>query len=96
MVRTSYYHDPVQMDKRILSILLAGLPVCMLDNIEGDFGNSTLDNVLTSRYFSGRLLGFSKMVTLLANTVFFATANNASICGDLYRRMIKSRLVSSC
>jgi putative DNA primase/helicase len=96
MTRTSYSHDNVEMDKRILSILLMGLRTTLLDNIEGEFGNSALDAVLTGRYYSGRILGKSKMsVSLPVDTVFLATANNAIFAGDLFRRVIQCRLVSS-
>ncbi len=97
MTRFEYHHDAVEMGKRIVSTLLAGIRVTMLDNIDGDFGNSALDNVLTARYYSGRILGLSKMSPpLLVDTIFIATSNNAIFCGDLYRRAITSRLVSSC
>jgi hypothetical protein len=97
MTRTNYYHDPIEMDKRLLATVLSGIRISMLDNIEGDFGNSSIDSILTGRYISGRILGLSKMSPpLLVDTVFLATANNANLCGDIYRRIVKSRLVSSC
>jgi hypothetical protein len=96
MVRMGYSHEPVEMEKRLVSILLKGVRVAMMDNVQGEFGNAPLDAVLTAQFYSGRILGKSEMTTdLLINTVFVATANNAVLCGDLYRRILRSALVSS-
>ena len=95
MVRSSYYHDSVEMDKQIVSIALGGIRTTMLDNIEGKFGNSALDNALTGRYYRGRVLGKSEMTSpLLLDTVFVATGNNIEFCGDVFRRIVPCRLAS--
>src|SRR4029077_10910214 len=43
MPASSYAHDPDEMRKKITAIALAGDRVVHLDNLEGNFGNDTLD-----------------------------------------------------
>jgi hypothetical protein len=95
MIRSAYHHDPIEMDKRIVSTALGGIRVTMLDNVSGAFGNSSLDNALTGRWYQGRILGQSEMTPpLLLDTVFVATGNNLNFHGDLFRRIIPCRLES--
>lgn len=95
MVRGAYYHDAIEMDKRIVSAALEGIRITMLDNVEGSFGNSSLDNALTGRWYQGRVLGQSAMTApLLLDSVFVATGNNINFVGDIFRRIVLCRLES--
>jgi hypothetical protein len=97
MTRTGYYHDPVEMDKQIVATALSGDRIVLFDNLDngGKLGNSALDRALTGRTYRGRVLGKSEMTPDLdLNCVFFGTGNNLSLCGDVVRRIILSRLES--
>jgi putative DNA primase/helicase len=81
--------------KRILSILLGGEPLVLIDNVRGTFGSTALDAVLTGTSFGDRLLGKNENATIReVRTLWLATGNNASIGGDLARRMMLCRLES--
>jgi hypothetical protein len=98
MTRTGYYHDPVEMDKQITATALAGDRTVFLDNITngGELGNSSLDRALTGRTYRGRVLGKLEMTPDLdLISVFYATGNNLSVCGDTPRRVLPGRLESS-
>jgi hypothetical protein len=97
MTRTGYYHDSVEMDKQITATALAGDRVVFLDNIQngGELGNSSLDRALTGRTYRGRVLGKLEMTPDLdLISVFYATGNNLSLCGDTPRRILPGRLES--
>lgn len=96
--RVRYTMDDDEMEKRALSFLQAGDPLVLFDNINGPFGGTTLDALLTSEgWFQGRRLGRSDAgarVRVRNGVVLFATANNATITGDLFGRALHIRLES--
>ncbi len=74
--------------KRLLSIALQGVPVIVIDNIEGALGSPTLAAALTTVEFADRLLGVSKFVRAPLTAVWFATGNGLRFQGDVGRRVI--------
>ena len=78
--------------KRILALLLAGLPVVLIDNCAFPLGNATLDALATARVFEGRVLGESRVVRVHNNTFWLATGNNLTYAGDFARRVLPIRL----
>jgi hypothetical protein len=87
--------DDAEMSKTISSVLLAGLPMLVFDNVGGDLGSPALDLLLTSRTYSARVLGKSEMsAELPAHTLLFATGNNVQIRADTARRILRVRLDS--
>lgn len=89
---TSLINDESEMDKRLLSIGLSGVPVVVFDDLpDGMMGTSALSRVLTdySGKMTGRLLGQSKMVTATIKTIFIASGNNISYANTLARRVVE-------
>lgn len=54
---SSYAHDSDEMRKKITAIAIAGDRMLLFDNLEGVFGNDTLDRALTSTRWKDRILG---------------------------------------
>jgi hypothetical protein len=63
-----------------------------LDNLDGNFGNDTLDRALTSTRWKDRILGRSEQVDLPLLAVWYGTGNNVAIAADTTRRIIHIRL----
>ena len=81
--------DEAEFEKRILSALLAGQSLVVLDNIVGKVGSGTLDALLTTDgEWSGRILGRSETANLPMQLVVYVTGNNCAFRGDLTRRCI--------
>ncbi len=80
--------------KRILALLLGGAPAIVIDNVTGMLQSAALDAVLTGQRFGDRKLGVSEDVVVDARAVWLATANNATLGGDIARRTIMARLDS--
>jgi hypothetical protein len=99
MARSRFTQDDDEQEKRCMTHLQAGDPVVLFDNVAGAFGGTTLDALLTSEgWFSGRLLGKNGADARLSVrnlTVWFATANNATLAGDLFGRCVHVRLEST-
>jgi hypothetical protein len=89
---SSYAHEPEEMRKKITAIALAGDRVIHLDNLEGNFGNDTLDRALTATRWKDRILGKSQEVDLPLISVWYGTGNNVAVAADTTRRIIHIRL----
>lgn len=88
--------DSEEERKRILTVLISGSPAVLIDNISGALGSESLAAVLTSREYTDRLLGQSKLVTAPARAVWMATGNNVAFRGDLARRVVPIDLDPKC
>ncbi len=89
---SSYAHDSEEMRKKITAVAIAGDRVVHLDNLEGNFGNDTLDRALTTTRWKDRILGKSEQVDLPLMPVWYGTGNNVSVAADTTRRIIHVRL----
>ena len=89
---SSYTHDSDEMRKKITAIALAGDRMVHLDNLEGNFGNDTLDRALTTTRWKDRILGKSEQVDLPLLAVWYGTGNNVAVAADTTRRIIHIRL----
>ena len=89
---SSYAHDSEEMRKKITAIALAGDRLVHLDNLEGTFGNDTLDRALTTTRWKDRILGKSEQVDLPLLPVWYGTGNNVAVAADTTRRIIHIRL----
>lgn len=69
--------DPDEIEKRLLSVLLAGDPVINLDNLEQPLGGSGLCKTLTAETITGRILGLSKNATVPTVTTWLATGTTS-------------------
>jgi hypothetical protein len=97
MARTPYVASDQEMNKIITAVALAGDQMVLLDNIDTaiSLGCASLDSALTATTWKQRLLGESKMTPELPLfTVWFASGNNVSLRGDIFRRGVPIRLES--
>ncbi|MGB0716811.1 MAG: hypothetical protein ACPGXK_13090 [Phycisphaerae bacterium] len=89
---SSYAHDSDELRKKLTAIALAGDQMVLFDNLNGVFGNDTLDRALTSSRWKDRILGRSEEVDLPLLPAWFATGNNVQVGADTLRRIIHIRL----
>lgn len=82
-----------EQEKRIVASLQAGRPIFMWDNIDAPFGSAIIDMILTSRHFTGRILGTSLMAELINNCVWCFNGNNLRLKNiDSARRLVWVRM----
>jgi hypothetical protein len=95
---SSYAHDSDEMRKKLTAIAIAGDRLILFDNLEGVFGNDSLDRALTSTRWKDRILGKSEEVELPLIPAWYATGNNVQVAADTMRRVIHVRLdcLSEC
>jgi hypothetical protein len=84
--------DETEMEKRLGSMLMAGVSMMNLDNIERPVGGELLCSMLTEPRCSPRILGKSESPDLPCNLTLFATGNNLQFIGDMVRRVLICRL----
>jgi 5S rRNA maturation endonuclease (ribonuclease M5) len=84
--------DEEEVRKRLLSALRNGQPAILFGNIRGTFGSASLEALLTSEHYTDRVLGVSRMISLPTNTMVLFSGNNFRPAGDLWRRILTSRI----
>lgn len=77
-----------ERDKRILSILKQGDTILHVDNVNHYMDSPALASLVTSKYYSGRLLGQSQMLRLENTLTIVATANNPRATGEIVKRTV--------
>lgn len=94
--RVSPVEGEEEMEKRITAILMAGLPMVLIDNVV-KVGGPALDAVATAypRYM-GRILGSTSMPEVPALTLWFFSGNNIDYNGDVMFRIIPSHMEPDC
>lgn len=92
MPTSTYTHNSDELRKQITAAVMAGDPVVLLDNIDGQFGNGSLDRALTSTRWRDRVLGTNNRIDLPLTCVLFGTGNNIVIAADTARRVVHCRL----
>ncbi len=90
----TYSADEDELRKRITSLAIGGDRLVLFDNVEGKFGNATLDAALTGTSWKDRLLGVNRMAEAPLYMTWFATGNNVSVGADTARRICHIRLES--
>jgi len=94
---SSFPTDDEECRKMLLAELLCSPAVIEFDNLTSDLlAHKSLCTVLTSEYFSGRILGISKMATVNTRTLFLSSGNNVSPIQDMTRRCITINLSPQC
>jgi hypothetical protein len=78
--------------KVITSALLGGSTLNLIDNVRGTLDSAKLSAMLTLLFWSDRLLGGNRMVTLRNRAVWIASGNNIKVAGDMPRRTYLIRL----
>jgi len=84
--------DEAEAEKRLGSMLLAGVSMINLDNIERPVGGELLCSMLTEPVCNPRILGKSESPEMPCNLTMFATGNNLQFVGDMVRRVLICRL----
>jgi len=84
--------DEAEAEKRLGSLLLAGVSMINLDNIERPVGGELLCSMLTEPVCNPRILGKSESPEMPCNLTMFATGNNLQFMGDMVRRVLICRL----
>ena len=94
---TRFSSSDDELEKRVTSLLLADRQLGFFDNVRTEVGGPTIEMLLTSSVWRGRILGKSESPSLPVQTVFCVTGNNLTFSGDTYRRVLpivlKSKLV---
>lgn len=92
---TPYSQDDDEMRKKITAAAISADRMILLDNVSGSIGGPSLDAALTSDTWSDRLLGKSERIKdVPLKAIWYATANNVALKGDIARRVCKIRLQS--
>ena len=86
------YDDEAEMRKRLTTVAMNGSTTLLIDNIDRPFESAALCSFLTSETWSDRLLGSNAKGCFPNNLFLLLTGNNATIKGDLSRRLLWSRL----
>ena len=82
--------------KRLLSVLLGGDQMALIDNIYRPLESDALCAILTGAEYEDRILGASRKVRLRSRMLWTATGNNLRIVGDLIRRSLGCRIDPRC
>jgi hypothetical protein len=74
---------------------MAGDRLVLFDNLDGHFGNATLDAALTGTAWEDRVLGGNRMYKGPLYMAWYATGNNVAVAADTARRICHCRLESA-
>ncbi|MFG0261005.1 MAG: hypothetical protein ACF788_01245 [Novipirellula sp. JB048] len=92
---TTFPQREEELAKVITSVAIEGAPVVLFDNMTTRVGGDSLDAVLTSRTWKGRILAKSETTgELPMRTIWCATGNNLQFGSDMAGRVIPIRLMS--
>ena len=75
-----------ELRKLLTSILIAGRPLVVFDNIDGYLNSPVLGALLTAERWQDRQLGGNQLVTVPQRSVWIFNGNNVTLGGDLPRR----------
>ncbi len=80
--------------KKLLSLLMEGVPFIYFDNINAKVNSASLASALTSMVFRDRKLGVSETPHIPVRCGWLATANNPVMSNEMARRTVRCRLVA--
>lgn len=78
--------DDDEMRKTLLTMLVAGFPFIVFDNLTGRLRSDALAGMLTNGSLTGRLLGTNQTAKAPDRAVWVATGNNIEVDTDFARR----------
>lgn len=84
--------DDDEARKALFASLRAGAGVVLWDNIVRPLEGGSLNAFLTAETFGDRVLGVSERDELPNRAMFLATGNNLKTSGDVFRRVLISRV----
>lgn len=89
----SFPDSEAEINKHLVSLLRKGQAAIFFDNVVGGVDSKTLNAMLTSAEYDGRILGVSETTgPLPTNVLVVFTGNNARPTGDMNRRMLVSTI----
>lgn len=77
-----------ELEKRLVSALLAGQTFITIDNVNGELGGDFLCQVVERPIVQPRILGKSEAPKIENRSSCFATGNNIRLVGDMTRRVV--------
>jgi predicted Rdx family selenoprotein len=80
--------DETEEEKRLMGILLSGVPLALIDNVNRPLGSDRFCSVLTQQTYKGRVLGLNKNPELPCRLTWFATGNALTLMDDMNDRAI--------
>lgn len=86
--------DEAEWRKIVVSFVMQGRSIIILDDIDRKLQSSALSSVLTSSGIADRKLGSNNVIEMYQRTMWIATGNNIQLGGDLVRRCYWIRLIS--
>ncbi|WP_027230385.1 bifunctional DNA primase/polymerase [Phyllobacterium sp. UNC302MFCol5.2] len=84
--------DEAELEKRLGTALIDGLPIVLIDNVSSAVRGDFLCAAIDQPRMAIRLLGHSKAVQIEPHAVIFVTGNNLRIIGDVIRRTVTCQL----
>jgi putative DNA primase/helicase len=84
--------DTIEMEKRLSTFIMEGMPVIALDNLTHDLEGSMLCQMVTQRAIKVRVLGKSEAREIQWPGTILANGNNIRVVGDLVRRTLTSNM----
>ena len=88
MVQQPASDDGEEERKQMMSVLLSGAHLALIDNVTRKVGGRVIDSFITSTAASDRLLGGNEMATAPTGTVWCVSGNNIEFHPDTKRRSI--------
>ena len=88
--------DEEELEKRLSSVVLDGMPVAAIDNVSRPLGGDFLCQMLDRPLIKVRVLGKSEGPKLEPRLILFATGNNLTLIGDIGRRAVIAHLDAAC
>jgi len=91
---TSPPTNETEWSKTLLSVVIGGRRLVIVDNVRGFLASPSLEGYLTSPQYEGRILGQSKIYRGDAGAVVLITGNQLTVTPDLRRRSLFVELFS--
>jgi putative DNA primase/helicase len=77
-----------ELEKRLGAMVMSGVPIISLDNVEHDLGGPALCQLTERPRVRLRILGLSEAPEFDCKAAVFATGNNVAVRGDMTRRAL--------
>jgi hypothetical protein len=84
--------NDAETEKRLVGLLLAGVPLINIDNVNGPLGSDLLCQAIERPIVQVRPLGGSEMVEIESRSSFMCNGNGISITSDTVRRTVIAEL----
>jgi len=84
--------DDEEWRKRLTTILRAGQPAVVIDNVRESIDAAPLSSALTASWWDDRILGANDLLHLPVRCVWAATGNNPMLSTEIARRTVRIRV----